>query len=146
MVSAQFDEVVNGLTMEDAFPDVEHGHIVNGSFILLQLMNAKATSRGGIILASDTRETDKWNVQIAKVRAIGPTAYRSLETGELWWEGPWCKVGDLVRVPKYGFGADNWEIDLPDGKGTVLFTMAMDRDIRAELEETMDPRLIKSFI
>ncbi len=53
--------------LNEAFPSVEPGLIPFGSRVLVQIRSAKKTSSGGIILHSETRETEIWNTQIAKV-------------------------------------------------------------------------------
>ena len=60
---------------------------------------AKKKTKGGIILTSETRETDAWNTQIAKVLRVGELAFKNRTTMERWPEGNWCEPGDFVRVP-----------------------------------------------
>ena len=88
-------------TLEQAFPSVEPGLIPFGSRVLVQIRTAKRTSEGGIILHSETRETEIWNTQIAKVVSLGPLAFKNRNTMESWPEGSWCKPGDFILVRAY---------------------------------------------
>ena len=56
-------------------------------------------SKGGIVLEivdESQRRREQFAITDAYVIAIGPTAYKGFDDGL-----PWCKVGDLVKVPKY---------------------------------------------
>ena len=44
--------------VNEAFPSVEPGLVPFGSRVLVQIRSAKKTSSGGIILHSETRETE----------------------------------------------------------------------------------------
>ena len=87
--------------LAEAFPAVEAGIQPFGSRVLVQIRTPKSTSAGGIILSTDTKDTEKWNTQVAKVVSIGPVAFKNRTTLEAWPEGDWCQVGDFVRVAKY---------------------------------------------
>ena len=86
----------------ECFPEIDPGVEILGDRVLVQLRREKITSKGGIILVDETRQTLRFNETVAKVRAIGPLAYRSPDDLTPWVEGPWCAVGDLVRTIKYG--------------------------------------------
>ena len=61
--------------MRDAFPAVDPEATPLGARILVQLRRSKSkTTKAGIILVEETRETEKWNNMVAKVIAIGPLA------------------------------------------------------------------------
>jgi co-chaperonin GroES (HSP10) len=111
-------------TLEEAFPDVDSGHVPFGSRILVQIRAAKEMTRGGIILADETRETIAANTQVCKVIAIGPMAFKSPNTGKDWPEGPWFRVGDYVRCPK--FSGDRFEVPVPGTKGEVAMFATYD--------------------
>ena len=87
--------------LTEAFPCVEPGLVPFGSRVLVQIRSAKKTSAGGIILHTETRETEIWNTQIAKVVKLGPLAFKNRNTMESWPEGHWCKEGDFVLVRAY---------------------------------------------
>ena len=128
--------------LDEAFPSVEPGLIPFGSRVLVQIRSAKKTSSGGIILHSETRETEIWNTQIAKVVKVGPLAFKNRNTMEAWPEGNWCKEGEFVRVPKYG--GDRWKVPFGEGEDEALFVIFNDLDIVGGV--VGDPLAIKAFI
>lgn len=124
----------------EAFPDVDPGFDPYGSRLVVQLRSAKTKSKGGIILNTETQETEKWNTQIAKVLRIGPLAFHNRTTMDPWPEGSWCQVGDYVRVPKHL--QDRWEVK--HGDNLVLFMIVNDLDLLAKL--TGNPLEVKAYI
>lgn len=130
-------------TLEEAFPAVDAGIVPFGSRVLIQIRTAKKTTAGGIILTTDTKDTEKWNTQIGKVIALGPLAFKNRNTMESWPEGDWCKVGEYIRVAKYG--GDRWEVPIGDSKDdTAMFVIFNDLDVIGQV--TGDPLKIKAFI
>ena len=127
--------------LAEAFPPADPGVKPFGSRVLVEIRNPQEKTTGGIILSTDTKETEKWNTQAAKVVAIGPLAFRNRNTMELWPEGNWCEPDDFVRVPKYG--GDRWEIKLGD-KGVALYVIFNDLDIIGKV--TGNPLGMKAFI
>lgn len=125
----------------DAFPDIDPGVRPFGSRVLLQIRRAKTKTKGGIILAGETRDTETWNTQVAKVRALGPLAFHNRNTMEPWPEGSWVKIGSYVRAPKYG--GDRWSVRVGDGE-EILFVLFNDLDLLGEI--TGDPLAMKSFL
>lgn len=126
---------------EDAFPPVDPGVRPLGSRVLVQVRRPKRTTKGGIILAGETRDTELYNTQVAKVRALGPLAFRNRNTMEPWPEGQWISEGDYVRAPKYG--GDRWSVSLPDGE-ELVFVLFNDLDIVGAI--TGDPLSMKAFL
>ena len=126
----------------EAFPAVDAGIRPFGSRVLIQIRTPKKTSRGGIILDVGTQDTEKWNTQIGKVVAIGPLAFKSRNDMKTWPEGEWCKVGEHVRVAKYG--GDRWEVKVPGTDDSAMFVIFNDLDILGQV--TGDPLAIKAFI
>lgn len=120
-------------TLEQAFPVADPALAPFGSDVIVQIRTPKLQTSGGIFLAEETRETDQWNTQVAKVIAIGPVAFCNRETLHPWPEGAWAKPGDYVRVPKYG--GDKWwrESGGPDGK--ALFALFNDMDLKGRVPE-----------
>lgn len=115
--------------IEDAFPPADPGLKPFGQDILLQIRTPATITRGGIHIPEESRETDMWNMQAAKVIALGPVAFRNRETLEQWPEGAWCGVGDFVRIPKYG--GDRWWVDVPGSvDGKALFVLFKDTDLK----------------
>ena len=125
----------------EAFPDVDPGFEPFGSRVVVQLRSPKTKTKSGIILTDDTKETEMWNTQIAKVRALGPLAFHNRDKQELWPEGAWCAAGDYVRIPKYN--QDKWFMETADGK-TVLFMIVNDIDLLAK--KTGSPLEVKAYI
>lgn len=128
-------------TIDEAFPPVDAGVTPFGSRVLCQIRTTRKTTKGGIILTDDARETDKWNTQVGKVIAVGPLAFHNRATMEQWPEGSWCGPGDYVRIPKYG--GDRWEVVMEDGE-ICLFVIFNDLDIIGQI--VGDPLQMKAFI
>lgn len=89
-------------TLEEAWPRVNPGHEPMGSAILFQIQRVASRTAGGIILAEQAKQSEASHMQAARVVAIGPLAFRHPDTLAPWPEGAWVKVGDYLRVPKYG--------------------------------------------
>jgi co-chaperonin GroES (HSP10) len=128
--------------LDEAFPACDPGVQPFGSRVLVQIRTPKRKTKGGIILTSETRETDAWNTQIAKVIAVGALAFKNRTTMAPWPEGGWCAVGDFVRVPKYG--GDRWTVKTTDGEDEALLVIFNDLDLVGKV--TGDPLAIKAFI
>jgi len=129
---------------EECFPVVDHGIDVAGDRVLVQLRREKTTSKGGIILVDETRQTIKYNETVAKVIQIGPLAYRSPDDLTPWPEGPWCKEGDLVRTIKYG--GDRCVIDAGDEGAAVVFITLQAREIISRIKSFAHAQKMKSFV
>lgn len=129
-------------SVDEAFPPCEPGIHPFGSRVLVQIRTPKSKTKGGIILTSETRETDAWNTQIAKVILVGELAFKNRTTMDPWPEGSWCKPGDFVRVPKYG--GDRWTVKTTDGEDEALLVIFNDLDLVGKV--TGDPLTIKAFI
>ena len=127
--------------LAEAFPDADPGVQPFGSRVLVQIRTPRKMTRGGIILSSETQDTEKWNTQVAKVITVGPLAFKNRNTQEPWPEGAWCKSGDFVRVPKYG--GDRWEVPI-NKNDSAMFVIFNDLDIIGQV--TGDPLTVKAFI
>jgi co-chaperonin GroES (HSP10) len=127
--------------LAEAFPAVNAGVQPFGSRVLIQIRTPRKVTRGGIILSSETQDTEKWNTQVAKVVSVGPLAFKNRNTQESWPEGDWCKPGDFVRVPKYG--GDRWEVAI-NKDDSAMFVIFNDLDIIGQV--TGDPLAVKAFI
>lgn len=125
-----------------AFPAVDPGVEPFGSRVLVQIRRSRKKSKGGIILTDDSKDTEKWNTQTAKVVSLGPLAFKNRETRNDWVEGDWCKVGDFVRVAKYG--GDRWEVPIDGSEEPALFVIYNDLDLIGRV--TGDPLAVKAFI
>lgn len=127
---------------EEAFPSVDPGVEPYGSRVLVQIRRAQNRTKGGIILAAESKETEKWNTQIAKVVRLGPLAFKNRNSLEDWAEGQWCEPGDFVRVPKYG--GDRWEVSIGESEEPALFVIFNDLDLIGRI--TGDPLDVKAYI
>jgi len=141
----------NDQELNEAFPDIDPGFEPFGSRIIVQIRSPKELS-SSIILTDESKETELWNTQIAKVRAIGPVAFKNRDNLQTWPEGDWFKVGDFVRIPKYN--QDKWIIEIEEEvkgsriaikrKKQVLFMLVNDLDILAK--KIGDPLEVKAYI
>jgi len=127
--------------IEFAFPEADPGIQPFGSRVLVQIRTPRKTSKGGIIIDTGSRDTEKWNTQVAKIISLGPLAFKNRNTMESWPEGSWCDKGDYVRVAKYG--GDRWEVPLSNGE-TAMYVIFNDLDIIGRV--TGDPLAIRAFI
>jgi co-chaperonin GroES (HSP10) len=125
----------------EAFPDADPGITPFGSRVLVQIRSPKTKTASGIIIDNGSRDTEKWNTQVAKVVSVGALAFKNRNTMDSWPEGSWCKPGDYVRVAKYG--GDRWEVPMANGE-TALFVIFNDLDIIGQV--TGDPLAIRAFI
>jgi co-chaperonin GroES (HSP10) len=129
-----------------AFPQVDAGMEPFGGRVVVQLRRIKKkTSKGGIILIEETKENEKWNNMIGMVVSMGPLAFKNRDTMQSWPEGTWAKVGDYVRVPKWG--GDRWEIRIPgseDNEDPVLFMTLNDHELISKV--TGNPLSFKAYV
>lgn len=118
-------------SVRDAFPEVPLPVMPFGGRVLVQIRRMPSASKGGIILVEDTRDTAKWNTQVAKLVAIGPLAFRNRETGELFPEGAWAKIGDYVRIPRWD--GDRVEVTVKGSGDPVIFVTFNDGQLIAKV-------------
>lgn len=128
----------------ECFPDVDPGIEILGDRVLVQLRREKVTSKGGILLVDETRQTLRFNETVAKVRGIGPLAYKNPDTLEPWPEGPWCKEGDLVRTIKYG--GDRFVVQPDDDGAPVVFITLMAREVISKIKSFEAAQKMKAFV
>jgi co-chaperonin GroES (HSP10) len=131
-----------------AFPDVSPGQRPYGGRVIVQLRRIKKDVTVGelkLVLATETKENEKWNNMIGKVVAIGPLAFKNRDTMQPWPEGVWADIGDFVRVPRWG--GDRWERNVPGEAADtepVLFMTINDHEIIAAI--TDDPLSFKTYV
>ena len=128
----------------ECFPDIDPGIEVAGDRVLVQLRREKNTSKGGIILVDETKQTLRFNETVAKVRQIGPLAYKSPDNLEPWIEGPWCKEGDLVRTIKYG--GDRFVVNPDDDGAPVVFITIQAREVISRIKSFEAAQKMKAFV
>lgn len=129
-------------SLDEAFPPVDPLVEPAGSRILVQIRTPKRRTKGGIELVTDTKDTEYWATQVAKVRAVGPNAFKDRKTNAYWPEGPWCEVGDFIRIPK--FGGDRWTVPIPGSEYEALMILYNDTEMTGKI--TGDPLAIKAYI
>lgn len=128
-----------------AFPEVNAGQEPFGGRVIVQLRRIKKKTAGRIILVEETKETEKWNNMIGKVVALGALAFKDRDSLQAWPEGSWAKVGDYVRVPRWG--GDRWERKVPNESGDeekVLFMTINDHELIAKV--TDDPLSFNAYV
>ena len=128
----------------ECFPDVDSGVEILGDRVLVQLRREKTTSKGGILLVDETRQTLRFNETVAKVRGIGNLAYKNPDTLEQWPEGPWCKEGDLVRTIKYG--GDRYVVQPEDDGAPVVFITLQAREVISKIKSFEHAQKMKAFV
>jgi len=121
-------------SLEEAFPEVDPGLRPFGDKVLVQIRTPRTRTASGLILPDETRETEQWNTQVAKVIALGPVAFRNRDTLEPWPEGSWVYPGMYVRCPKYG--GDRWQVRIPNSPDNALFVQFRDHDLSGEIPES----------
>ncbi len=131
---------VSGIGVYFAAPStVYYNPAVGGSFTVTASSTASAS---GIIVAPAARGTEQDLTQIAKVRALGPVAFKNRDQGVQWVEGAWCAPGEYVRVPQYG--GDRWGVQIPDTDEYVTFVVFDDLDLIGKI--TCDPLSVVAYI
>ncbi len=133
----------SGTALEDSFPAVDPQFVPFGAKVLVQVRRVMRVSKGGIILAESSKETEAWNMQVGKIRAIGPLAFKDRRNGQAWPEGMWADVGDFVRFPRWG--GDRLSVPLDDGRGDPVVILIMD-DHQLLGKYTGDPLAVRAFI
>lgn len=125
-----------------AFPNVDPGAQPLGGRVLLQIRRVRKRSSGGLVIVAETRETELWNTQVAKVIGVGPLAFKKKDNLEPWPEGIWAEVGDFVRVPRYG--GDRWTVQIEGEEEEALFLICNDHELIAKI--TNDPLKVKAYL
>lgn len=131
----------NFQTMEEAFPVVDPSCVPLGARVMVQIRRTSKTTRSGLVLVEETRDTVKWNGQVARVHKLGPLAFKNRNTGEAWPEGMWAEEGEFIRVPRWG--GDRIEVPVKDGD-PVVFVCFNDHEIISRV--TGDPLAMRAYI
>lgn len=100
--------------------------------VIIQLKNPlKQSAKGKLFLTVKDETAQLWNEQVARVIAIGPSAFQFQRDGKVWPEGNCFKVGDFVLVPTHR--ADRWDIEDKSGGANkeAHFVMMRDFEIMA---------------
>jgi co-chaperonin GroES (HSP10) len=110
-----------------SFPQVVPKVLPAGARVLCQLVSQQSTTKSGIVLVEETRETERWNNQVARVIALGELAFCNRETGQPWREGMWCEPGDFVIIPRWG--GMRRTVKTAQGEDPVSFVTVNDHEI-----------------
>jgi len=129
---------------QECFPDVDPGVEILGDRVLVQLRREKTTSKGGIFLVEETRQTLRFNETVAKVISSGPLADKSPDDLTPWPEGPWCNAGDLVRTIKYG--GDRFVVQPDDEGAPVVFITLQAREVISKIKSFEAAQKMKAFV
>ena len=132
----------SGHSLEELFPNIDPEFTPFGSRVLIQVRRVFNKTKGGILLVTETKETEAWNIQVGRLIAMGPLAFKRRDTAEPWPEGMWAKVGEYVRVPRWG--GDRWSVPMEDGESPVVIVMMNDSDLLGRHEG--DPTKIKAYL
>lgn len=84
---------------EDETPDPDMKYLPTpvGYRVLVRILPAKKQTASGLVLPDDARELDSRAQRAGRVIAVGNDAYTRSDMN-----GAWCKVGDLVMIPRHG--------------------------------------------
>lgn len=129
-------------SLEEYFPsNVDPEFTPFGARVVVQLRRVKATTKSGIILSTGTKDTEAWNTQVARIVKLGPLAFCKRDTAEPWAEGIWAKVGDFVRVPRWG--GDRWSVKDKEGQ-EVAFLVLNDHELIGRVDG--DPLKVRAYV
>lgn len=128
--------------LSELFPKVDPEFEPFGHRVLVQLRRTINKTKSGILLVEDTKQTEAWNIQVARLISVGPLAFKNRQTAQPWPEGEWAKIGDFIKVPRYG--GDRWSLDMKDGGDPVVIVMFGDSDLLGRY--TGDPLKIKAYL
>ena len=130
-------------TLEEAFPQVDPQLKPLGSTVLVQIKQPVKKTKSGLHLPAGETAAERDNTQLAKVIAMGPLAFHNRNTLAPWPEGQWVKLGDFVRVPRYG-GDRYYMPNLDDKDNPALFVLFEDLNMKGLV--TGDPLAMKAFV
>lgn len=123
-------------TLENAFPEVESGVIPLCGQVVIQIIHIpEAISSSGIILAKEAHDNEQFTRKIAKIIAMGPTAFANKLTGEKW-EGADIKLGDYIMAPHVAGTRFTRKLDKKDKSSPIIhFVACNDSEIRFKVKE-----------
>lgn len=131
----------SGFDMEQLWPEVDPQFKPFGARLLIQIRRVVTTTKSGLILVSESKDTEAWNMQVGKIISMGPLAFKNRKSAEDWPEGMWAKVGDFVRFPRWG--GDRITVKMKDGEPVVILILN-DHDLLGAYQG--DPREVHTFI
>jgi hypothetical protein len=121
--------------IREHFPEVDPGVIPCGAQVLVQLRTIKRKV-GSIILSSETQDFNNGNTQVSRVIKVGQIAFRNRETGELWTEGAWANIGDIIIAPRWG--GFRFEVPIPDSEDKAIFCVFDDVSVKMIIDSNFE--------
>ena len=118
--------------IKEHFPEVAPGVRPAGAKIIVQLRTVKEKTSGGILLVEETKEFNNGNTQIGRIVALGGIAFRDRSSGDIWKEGMWADVGDLVIMPRWG--GFRFEVPIAGTKDKAIFAVFDDTNVQMVVE------------
>lgn len=118
---------VSDRELSEMFPEIDPEFQPFGHRVVVQIRRVVSKTSSGILLPKETKDTEAYNNTIGKLLSVGPLAFKNRSTGEAWPEGVWAKVGDYVKVSRYG--GDRWTVDLRDGLEPISLVIYSDADL-----------------
>jgi len=118
------------------FPDIDPGSRPTGNQVMIQLRTVQKTSRGGIVLVEETKDFNKGNTQVARLVKVGQIAFHDRTSGEVWKEGAWAEIGDIVLAPRYG--GFRFEVPIPDRSEKAIFAVFDDTNVQLVVESNFE--------
>lgn len=110
------------------FPEIDPGRVPCGNKVTVQLQVIRQKV-GSLYIPSEAQEFNKNATVVCRLVKVGQIAFRDRSSGELWKEGAWAEVGDIVLMPRYG-GMNRVEIPIPgEEEETAIFATYNDFDI-----------------
>jgi len=129
-------------SMEENFPEVKLDFEPFGTRVVVQLRRVISKTSSGIFLGKETKDTEAWNMQVGKVLAVGPLAFKNRRTGEEWPEKAWCKTGDYVRFQRHV--GDRLSVKVDDDGEPIALLILNDADLIGRY--TGDPREVRAYL
>ena len=133
---------VSDRELAELFPPIDIEFEPFGHRVVVQIRRVVAKTASGIILAQETKLNEAYSNVVGRLIAVGPLAFKNRQTGAEWPEGTWAKVGDYVKVNKYG--GDRWTVDLKDELEPISFAMVADSDLIGKY--TGDVRKVRAHL
>ena len=114
---------------EDETPDppFEKLPMPAGYRVLVRTLPAKKMTASGMILPDNVQEMDNRARRAGRVIAVGPEAYSRTDM-----KGPWCKVGDIVVIPRHG--PIRMKVEGEDGE--IELAILNDDEVIATIQDT----------
>jgi co-chaperonin GroES (HSP10) len=108
-----------------------------GWFLLVQEKPAINKTAGGILLAPETQDAERYLTTTGKVVAMGPDCYGS----ENFHGHRWCEIGDTVMFHKHA--GYRIELKADEGDDPPRFRLLKDNDVFANVS---DPERLRGAV